>query len=359
MKIKISILILAAVLSTPRAGVAGNSAGTTSALFLRHEPTARVTAMGGALAALDDESGAAYFNPAALGNMREHRLSFSAWSGVDENSRETFMSGIYHAGARGVFTLNYLRHSSGKEDIYDLGGNLSSVELSDEYALGAGWGYKLSGNLAAGAQAKMVKSKLAENYDDRTGTVDAGILATTDNGRFSLGAGVQNAVGELKYINAGDPLPTIIYGGAAMRFDMGAMGKLLLAADLHKPRDERSADAHAGAEYKKDILALRLGVKRVSGDNSVTAGGGITFRWASFDYGFQAAGELNQQVHKFTLNILFGGAKTGDEKAAAQAMSDNAQPQTSGAAPGTAAEEQPAPEPEPQQELPEAPAMPL
>jgi len=64
--------------------------------------------------------------------------------------------------------------------------------------------------------------------------------------------------------------------------------------------------ARAGVEYRFEILAQRTGMKRVSGDNALTLGGGIKVGWFGVDYGFQAAGGLDQPIHKFTLNMGFG-----------------------------------------------------
>jgi hypothetical protein len=357
MKTKISILVFGLLILVPPAC---RGAGTTSALFLRQEPTARVTGMGGASAALYDDAGALYLNPAGLGWASGHRLAVSAWRGVDEKSREAFVSDVYSLGRPGVVTLNYLYRSSGKEDIYDLGGDLSNVELAREYAVGAGWGHSLLENFSVGVQGKFLKSELAEAYDDTAVTVDAGVLARTNNGRFSAGAGIRNAVGELKYISDADPLPRVLYGGAAMKLPTGAKGSLVLAADVQQPKDEATPDLHAGLEYGISMVALRLGVKRVSKESSFTIGGGLNVKFLSVDYGFQAAGDLKQPVHKFTLNLKFDGLTGGGETAEAPAAMPA--PET---APGTEMPdmgEVPAPSetpvmPEPQV-MPETPAMP-
>jgi hypothetical protein len=263
---------------------------------------------------------------------------------VDAKSREAFLSGVYDAGKRGAFTLSYLRHGSGDEDIYDISGNLSTVELASEYALGAGWGRRLTDGFALGGQVKFVKSTLAEKYDDTAATLDLGVLARTRNERFSLGLGVRNAGGELKYISDGDPLPRVIYGGAAMRVPAGR-GRFTLAADLQKPRDQKGSDIHAGAEYGVSVLALRVGVKRVANENAFTAGGGVKIKQFSFDYGFQAAGRLDQPLHKFALGVLFGqgGAAAPAAKSARPAempAAERSMPQESMPA------QQPMPEPE-------------
>jgi hypothetical protein len=324
MKTNRLILLAGIALAAP---AAASGAGTASALFLRQETTARITAMGGAASALDGDEGAAYFNPSALARLRGARLSLGTWKGVDEKSRANFISGIYDAGRPGVFSATYLSYGSGSEDIYDIDGNLSNVTLSQEYALGVGWGREVLEKGAVGAQLKYVSSTLAEDFTGKTATVDLGARYLLYRDRVTVGAGVQNLTGSLKYISSSDPLPRVLYGGASMRFPVGAKGNFLVAADLQKPRDQPKVDTHLGAEYSLDIIALRVGTSHVPGQYSFTAGAGIKLKWFSFDYGFQSAGKLDQPVNKFTLSLLFdGGAARGETGTAAAPAHMTAQP---------------------------------
>ncbi len=326
MKTKILILLVGIALAAPAAGF---GAGSSTALFLRQQTTARTTAMGGAGAALYDDAGAVYLNPAGLGFMEQDNVSLTSWRGLDGQSRETFLSGVYHAGKPGVFSLNYLSNETGEEQVFDLSGAESRVTLASEYALGAGWGRKVWGpDVSVGVQAKYVKSELVEAYSDKTLTFDAGVQARTRNGRFSFGAGVQNVGGGLKYLSENEDLPGVLYAGAAARFKTGA-GRLTAAADVQKPRDRAQLDQRLGLEYSLiDIVALRVGVKRVDKENSLTLGGGFLFNWLSFDYSYEPAGDrLNQQTHKFTVSLLFGGA--AEPAAAAAAAPPGAMPPAS------------------------------
>jgi len=321
---------------------AAHAVGTTGALFLRQEPTARMFSMGGAGAAVYDDAGAAYLNPGGLGFMCDHRLTLSTWQGLDEQSRNNFVSGIANAGRYGVFGLSFLNYTSGKEDINDLGGNTTSVELESDYAAGLGWGHKVWGeNLSVGGQIKQVHSKLAEAYSAKATTLDFGALAKTDDGKFSAGAGVQNAIGSLTYISEASPLPRVVYGGAAARFALDNLGKVLLAVDAQKPRDD-SMELRAGGEYSVSIVAVRLGGKRVSGSNSITVGGGLRYKGLNFDYAFEPAGDLAEPMHRFTLSFAFGGscAKAGETAAAPAAPAQVAVPES---APAPAAAPTPAP----------------
>lgn len=309
---KIFILWAAAALAAP---AAGRCAGTAAAPFLRSETTARVSGMGGAAAALTDDAGAAYFNPAGLAYAAENRFSFTTWNGLDSRSRYAFLSAIYDTGRLGVFNLSYLNFNSGSEDVFDLDGNKSSLTLQRDYALGLGWGHELLKGLSVGGQVKLVSSELAEAYKDKTGAVDAGLLARTANGRYSAGAGVRNAGGELKYLAKADPLPRTVYAGVSGKFKLPS-GSLLAAFDVEKPRDQPSADGRLGVEYALGRFALRAGLKRVDNDNALTFGGGVRLSWLDLDYGFEPGGDLDEPVHKFTVNVLFGGAAKAEPAAA-------------------------------------------
>ena len=304
MKIKILILLVGISLAAP---AASRGAGTSSVPFLRSETTARVSGMGGVAAALTDDAGALYFNPAGLPYAAENRGSFTTWNGLDDKSRYAFLSGIYNTGKYGVFDLSYLNYNSGTEDIFALDGTDSSVTLAKEYAVGLGWGHEVIKNVSVGGQLKYVSSELAEAYKDHTATFDAGILAKSPSGRYTAGAGIRNATGEMKYVSSGDPLPRTLYAGVSGKLDLPT-GNLLAAADFEKPRDQTSGDGHLGFEYTIDKFAIRAGIKRVNNDTSFTAGAGVRLNWFGLDYSFEPAGNLDQPVHKFTINIMFGGS---------------------------------------------------
>lgn len=341
--------ILLAGLILMLAAAPGRCAGSTSALFLRSESTARMFAMGGAAAALDDDAGALYANPAGLGRMKGHGLTLSTWKGVDEKSRYNFLSGIVDAGRYGAFDVTYLGYNSGSEDINELDGTTRSVQLQRDSALGLGWGHKiLEGLLSGGVQVKRVSSELADTYDAKATTFDLGLMARTPEGMFSAGAGVQNMVGSLTYVDAGDPLPRVYYGGVAARLPVDGYGQVLLAADVQKPKDESSRDLRAGLEYSKSFFAVRVGGKRVSGDSTYTLGAGLKFKWLGFDYAFAPSGALDQPIHKVTLNLRFGAATAKKDVAAAPATAPvPAPPAATTAAPETMPSPAPAAPPSP------------
>ncbi|MBI5624055.1 MAG: PorV/PorQ family protein [Elusimicrobia bacterium] len=298
-------------------GNAGSASANHAAMFLRQEPTARMMSMGSTFAGVGEDSGAAYFNPAALGFMSQHRLASSTWEGVDSQSRYYFASGIVNGGWSGVFHANYLDFNSGKETISGFDGSERNVTLQDDQAIGAGWGHSLGDYLSLGGQVKWVQSKLAESFSANTATFDLGVMAKSKEGMLSMGLGVRNATGGLKYAVEENSLPRAIYGGGAARFKMGQFGRFLAGMDLEESEKKDSPDVHAGMEYGIGMFALRGGIKRVSEETSFTTGGGVAFKGLSFDYGFEPAGNLGQPIHKMTLNMTFGGPAGREDRHAA------------------------------------------
>ncbi|MCK5357392.1 MAG: PorV/PorQ family protein, partial [Elusimicrobiales bacterium] len=272
-----------------------SGAGTTSGLFLRQEPTARVFSMGGVSLPLINEPGAAYINPSVLGHITGHHIALSMWKGLDAVSQYNFLGIVLNAGRVGAFGLNYLSYDSGSEEMYDINGALSKITLQKDYAVSVGWGRNITERLFIGGQVKSVNSELAQEYNANAVTFDAGAMFKSLDDRLTIGGGIQNINGELKYKNTGDPLPRIIRGGIGYRFAMG-MDNVIIGADVQKPVDEDSLSGGFGVEYGFAQLpvALRGGIKRINDEMGFSVGMGTKWKGIEMDYGFQPAGNLGE-----------------------------------------------------------------
>ena len=282
-------------------------AGTASALFLREDPTARGFSMGGAYLALVNSPGAAYVNPAALGHITGHQAELSLWRGLDGVSRYNYAGAALSAKKAGVFSVNYLSYGSGVEDVYDLDGNLTKVELQKDYAISAGWGKNLGETFFAGGQIKSVSSKLAETYSASALTFDTGLMYKSLNDRLTLGAGARNMGGSLKYKSVSDPLPRAITLDAGYR-RMLRGNTFTAGLSLQRSLDSTTIDRGIGAEYcfAAIPLAVRAGLRQVEGEFKASAGIGVSIKKVTFDYGFSGAGALAETAQRFSLRINFG-----------------------------------------------------
>ncbi len=282
-------------------------AGTTAAQFLRQDLTARGFSMGGVYLPLANDAGAAYVNPAALGHMTGHNVALSAWKGLDALSRYNFAGIVLNAGKVGAFGINYLSYNSGSEEMYDLNGGLSEIVLQKDYAASAGWGRNLGEHLFFGGQVKSVNSKLAETYSASAVTFDAGAMFKSLDDNLTIGAGVDNLSGRLKYLEEADPLPRIVRGEIGYRVALGR-NRVIIGAVVKKPAAENTLDGGAGIEYAPAAMpvALRAGMRREAEETTFAAGLGLNWKAVSLDYGFQPAGKLGEVSQRLSLSVNFG-----------------------------------------------------
>ncbi len=312
MNIKKIFIFLWIAIAFPALIFAGG-AGTTSGLFLRQEPTARIFSMGGVYLPIINEPGAAYINPAILGHITGHHISLSMWKGLDAVSQYNFLGIVLNAGRVGAFGINYLSYDSGLEEMYDINGNLSKITLQKDYAISAGWGRNITETLFIGGQVKSVNSELAQAYNANAMTFDMGAMFKSLDDRLTIGGGIQNINGELKYKNTGDPLPRTIRGGIGYRFAMGT-DNVIIGADVQKPIDEDSLSGGFGVEYGFAQLpvSLRGGIKRINDEMGFSAGMGTKWKGIEMDYGFQPAGNLGETTQRFTISFNFGSNNDTD-----------------------------------------------
>ncbi|MCX5785469.1 MAG: PorV/PorQ family protein [Elusimicrobia bacterium] len=306
MKRKSTLLLLLAIVF-PVLSFAGG-ADAQSGLFLTDEPSARVSALGGVSLLAANDPGAMYINPALLGNMTGNvRLAASAWKDVAAVGTYSFGYAALKLGGLGALGFGYLGYASGSDKVYDTNGTQTgNVKFESDSALSAGLGLHAADWLFIGGQVKSVTSKLAEKYTADALTFDAGIMFKISD-RFTLGAGVQNITGELKYKTVGDPLLRVIRAGAGYRLDLGK-NNAIIGVEAQKPADA-DVNLGAGVEYNVAGLSLRGGMKRAGGaekETSFTAGAGFNFGGVGLDYAFQPAGNLGEVMHKVTLNVGFG-----------------------------------------------------
>ena len=306
-----SAALLPLVLAFPALSFAGGAVGQ-SGLFLTEEPSARVSALGGVSLLAANDPGAMYLNPAMLGSMTGNvRIAASAWQDVAAAGTYSFGYAALKLGGLGALGFGYLGYGSGTDEIYDINGTQTgNVKLESDRALSAALGLHLADWLFIGGQVKSVMSKLAERYTANALTYDAGIMLKMSD-RFTIGAGVQNITGELKYKTVGDPLLRVIRAGAGYRLGMGK-SNAIIGVEAQKPADS-DVNIGAGVEFNMaGLFSLRGGMKRAGGaekEASITAGAGIKLGGVGFDYAFQPAGNLGEPLHKATINVRFGAEK--------------------------------------------------
>jgi hypothetical protein len=296
--------LLAVLLTLPAAAAA--APGETAAAFLLIAPGARQAALGGAFSAAADDALAAYYDPAGLGFLERSEVAAgreSRFGGLRYDYAAlavpllAFGDAPARRNAAGVLAVSlYSLSASGIErrgltETDAPTGSFGAVDrayaLSYAYAPGGGEGLALGGSL------KRVSSSL-DSARASASTADLGALYKAP--RWSAAAGGRNLMGALGLGSVKDPLPRVLYAGAALR----PAGGLRLSVELSLPRDGGNSLA-AGAEWTRDFTKELAGALRAGVDSSrrelgalapLSLGGGVRWGAVGFDLAWRPGGLL-------------------------------------------------------------------
>jgi len=311
---------------------------TTAAQFLKIDVSARTLAMGGSFAAVSNDVGAIYTNPAGLARANGYQSMFThtnwlAGTSYDFGAVSLNMTGL------GSFGLMVSSFGSGDMAVRTVEQPDGTGELFDTQDLMAGVSYarNLTTNFAIGFTAKYIYQRVW-HMKASTMAVDIGTLFTTPFWGVVLGSSIRNFGAkmrldgrDIKFANDPDPfnsynvaivnslyemkyyeLPLNFQVGLARKFEFGDMNALTLAVDAVTPNDNYEA-LNAGFEYGwNKTLFLRGGYKSLFRDDTeegLTAGAGLNFRlqgtsFIQVDYAWGDFGRL-ENSQRFTLLLLF------------------------------------------------------
>lgn len=305
-------LYLLLFLCPPMAGAAESSA----AQFLKLGFGARALGLGESVVAVRDDISNLYYNPAGLAGReagREIMVSHS-W-----HIQDMGLSQLGYANKR--FAASFIYFSAGDLEGRDANGGLTSNFTAEDFALSAGYGFKLLG-FNAGANAKLIRQRI-KNSAANAVAADFGVMYAFADSPFKFGASLANLGTKIKFEDEGYPLPLVIRLGFSADF----MGKvpLLACAEMDFPNDSKGV-LRLGLEYGGfENLALRAGYKTVSSDDrdavlgtNLGGGGssgvsnlygffmgvGFKFKSASLDYALLPYGELGNS-HRFSVGMKF------------------------------------------------------
>jgi hypothetical protein len=272
--------------SIPSAALA---VGECGAQFLKMGVGARACAMGEAFAAVADDASATYWNAAGLRQLKK----------VEVLAMQNFwlldMSYQYVAVAVpspvGVFGVAAAYSSSGKIPRYE--GFRKVGEYSAYDAAGTIAYASHIASLNYGVSVKLIQQEI-DTVSASGIAADLGLLY--DFGILSAGLAVQNVGPSIKFIERADPLPLNVKAGLAAK-----VGRVILAVDANKARDN-SLRVNLGAEgVVLGLLALRAGYNTA---NSLTLGGGVTWKTISVDYAFVPYNEIDA-THRISARVRF------------------------------------------------------
>ena len=231
--------------------------------FMTLSPSARITALGGALISVrDDDVAFAAANPAALNESMDGRLSFN---------HNFFLSDVQHGYAAyaqhlpkwgftvhgGVQYLNY-----GKIQQADEFGTITGEVQAAESAITLGAARPLSGRISLGLNARMGFSAI-DAFKSTALAADVGLMYNDTSQRFSIGIVARNLGAQLKSYNGQrEDLPADVQIGVSKRlrylpFRMSMVAHHLLQWDIRY--DDPNAEEEAFLDFGGDQSSSKKG----------------------------------------------------------------------------------------------------
>lgn len=298
------------VILAPVVGRVGGTADAQPFDFLFLDAGARSVAMGGAYTALASDSNALLYNPAGLGRVPRHEVTFM---------HNQHIQGLAHDYAglalkQGVgFNLNYLRFGDLNRTTYSAPDGTLGRFAIDDLALGAGYGRTFFEAVSLGCGVKYIR----ENNDGVAAAgyaVDAGAMASIPAvPKLTVGLAAQNMGPSVRFLNDKEPLPLNLRGGLAYARDDGTS----FAFDVLKERQDRVRFAVGAEAMLAKALAVRAGFNsRNDAGIGISAGVGWIWRDLSLDYAFAPYGDLGS-AHRISATLRWGKREEDSKEDAA------------------------------------------
>jgi hypothetical protein len=172
-----------------------------------------------------------------------------------------------------------------------------------DYLLGLSYAGLIRNAVGVGATLKLLRSTLVDDFAATSVAMDLGLTYRVGKSSVLLGAALTNVGSEIKYRDAGVPLP--------WAFGLGALvqGTVLNSAatasgDLLKTR-EGSLRARLGFEVQPgDVLAVRVGYKLGYDSDNFAVGLGVRINKLDLSYAAGLASGLSS-IHLVELSYTF------------------------------------------------------
>jgi len=254
------------VLALAWAPTAVAQVGGAAVVFLQIEPDSRAAGMGNSGVALADNASAVFWNPAGLASQRgaEISLTHSNWlpSLISDLFYE-YLVGKYHVEGVGTFGGHVTFLNLGEQEWRDDQNVLLGTFRSYDLAVGVSAARNITDNLALGLGTRFIYSNLSGGVSIDDTQTKAGMSLGVDLGALytfnpiqaggaqltpSLGLNLANMGPKIGYtvgdcdgvddqgnaLRCGDPIPTNLRFGGALRADLDEFNRVNFAVDFGK-----------------------------------------------------------------------------------------------------------------------------
>lgn len=181
-------------LSTLLVGIASaqfDNVGTSAANFLKIGVGSRAEGMGGAYSAQVADASALYWNPSGIAHITSPQVQFSYFNWVAQ-IKHNYFAAAFPTGKMGTFGISLI--------YFDMGEMTKTTELTpggegtftaSDFAIGIGYGTKISDRFAVGVQAKIIKETISFSSASAF-AIDAGSQYVTNFYGLRIGMAVTN-----------------------------------------------------------------------------------------------------------------------------------------------------------------------
>jgi hypothetical protein len=282
--------------------------GTTAYSFLKIDPSARSTGMGGAFVGLSNDESALYYNPAGL-VQTEGRRFFTTYNNYLADIQFGFLGYVhpYSENLKLGASICYFNYGSFvKTD--GQGANLGTFGASD-FAFALSISRSVNANFSLGGTGKFIYEKF-DVYSSDALAMDVGALYISKDGHTHIGGVAQNLGVQLQGATEShkDQLSALVKVGLSHQL---RELPLIFAADVAKPFDNDVYFNLGGEITALRPLYLRVGwssfgknYKTDSDKDNLAgfaAGFGVTWKVYRFDYAFSSYADLGG-VHKISIS---------------------------------------------------------
>jgi hypothetical protein len=287
---------------------ANSKVGTTAYSFLKIDPGARSTGMGGAFVGLSDDEAALFFNPAGLMQTQTRRF-FTTYNNYITDIQSGFLGYVHPYSDKTTLGVSLCYFNFGSIEKTDAAGMSLGTFGAADLAFAVSMARQIKSRFSFGVTGKIIYEKIDEYSSDAL-ALDLGLLYLLGDNRTQVGAVGQNLGVQLSGHTEShkDPLPASVKLGISHQ--MREL-PLTVAADAAKPLDN-DIFFNVGCELTAlEPLYLRLGWSSF-GDNYKTnsdkdnwagfaAGFGVTWKVYRFDYAYSSYADLGG-AHKISVS---------------------------------------------------------
>ncbi len=280
-----------------------NSFSQNTYEFLRIDPSARASALGGSFVAVTDDADVIFYNPSGIGYLNGKPISFSFVKHLlDINLASlSFSTELENIGRFGA-AVKYINYGTFEQA--DEFGNRNGEFGAGELATLIGYSNKIDENFFYGVNAKFIYSKIADRSSSAI-AVDLGLNYSFPEEMLSIGFSVLNLGSQISsYYSTKEDLPLDIVLGVSKRLERIPVR---LSLDFHRLNDnklsfsKRFKSFNLGAELTlSKVLKLRVGydnqkrsdlkIGTTAGIAGFNFGIGASISSYQFDYSYSSYG---------------------------------------------------------------------